>query len=53
VLDRSGILENLHTTSWIASRDDRDEVVARLGALLPEGTYAIPNRANVIWARKA
>jgi SAM-dependent methyltransferase len=53
VLDRAGIVENLHTASWIASRDDRDEVVERLGALLPEATYAIPNRANVIWARKA
>jgi hypothetical protein len=36
--------------SWIASRDDREEVVARLGKLLPEGTYATPNLANVIWA---
>lgn len=52
VLDRSGILDNLRSTSWIATRDDREEVVARLGALLPEATYAIPNRANVIWARK-
>ena len=52
VLDRSGILDNLRSTSWIVSRDDREDVVARLGALLPEATYAIPNRANVIWARK-
>jgi SAM-dependent methyltransferase len=52
VLDRPGILDNLRSTSWIASRDDREEVVARLGALVPDETYAIPNRANVIWARK-
>jgi hypothetical protein len=52
VLDRAGILDNLRSVSWIASRDDREDVVARLGALLPEATYAIPNRANVIWARK-
>jgi SAM-dependent methyltransferase len=52
VLDRSGILDNLRSTSWIASRDDREDVVARLGALLPEATYAIPNRATLIWARK-
>lgn len=52
VLDRPGILDNLRSTSWIASRDDREDVVARLGALLPEATYAIPNRANVIWARR-
>ena len=52
VLDRVGILDNLRSVSWIASRDDREEVVARLGALVPEGTYAIPNRASIIWARK-
>jgi SAM-dependent methyltransferase len=52
VLDRPGILDNLRSVSWIASRDDREDEVARLGALLPEATYAIPNRANVIWARK-
>jgi SAM-dependent methyltransferase len=52
VLDRAGILDNLRSVSWIASRDDREEVVARLGALLPEGTFAIPNRANIIWATK-
>ena len=53
VLDRAGILDNLRSVSWIASRDDREEVVAGLGALLPDMTYAIPNRANVVWARKA
>jgi SAM-dependent methyltransferase len=52
VLDRAGILDNLRSTSWIASRDDSEDVVARLGALITEGTYAIPNRANVIWAKK-
>jgi SAM-dependent methyltransferase len=52
VLDRSGILDNLRSVSWIANRDDREDVVARLGALLPEATYSIPNRASVIWARK-
>jgi SAM-dependent methyltransferase len=52
VLDRAGILDNLRSVSWIASRDDREEVVARLGALLPEGTFAIPNRASIIWATK-
>ncbi|HEY3961812.1 MAG TPA: class I SAM-dependent methyltransferase [Gaiellaceae bacterium] len=52
VLDRAGIIDNLRSTSWIASREDREDIVARVGALLPEATYAIPNRANVIWARK-
>jgi SAM-dependent methyltransferase len=50
VLDRNGVLDNLRSVSWIASREDREEVVARLGALLPSGTYAIPNRANLLWA---
>jgi SAM-dependent methyltransferase len=53
VLDRAGILDNLRSVSWIASRDDREDVVARLGALLPEATYAIPNRASIIWAVRA
>jgi SAM-dependent methyltransferase len=52
VLDRPEILDNLRSVSWIASRVDREDVVARLGALLPEATYAMPNRANIIWARK-
>ena len=52
VLDRAGILDNLRSVSWVASRDDREDLVARLGALLPDATYVIPNRANLIWARK-
>jgi SAM-dependent methyltransferase len=52
VLDRAGILDNMRSTSWIASRDDRDDVVARLGALVPDATFVIPNRANLMWARK-
>ena len=50
VLDRAGILDNLRSVSWIASRDDREDVVARLGALLPAATYPIPSRASIIWA---
>lgn len=50
VLDRDGVLDNLRSVSWIASRDDGEEVVARMGALVPSGTYAIPNRANILWA---
>jgi hypothetical protein len=53
VLDRAGTLDNLRSTSWIANRDDREAVVARLGALLPEATYAMPNLANAFWARRA
>jgi len=50
VLDRSGMLDNMRSTSWIASRDDGEEVIERLGELIPDGTYSIPNQANVIWA---
>jgi SAM-dependent methyltransferase len=52
VLDRDGLVANASSVSWIASRDDdeRDAVLARLGSLLPDGTYAVPNVANVLWS---
>ena len=52
VLDRTGLLDNARSVSWIASRPDaeREAVLARLGSLLPEGTYTIPNLANALWA---
>jgi SAM-dependent methyltransferase len=52
VLDRDGLVANASSVSWIASRDEdeREAVLARLASLLPEGTYAVPNRANVLWA---
>ena len=52
VLDRAGLLDNARTVSWIASRPEaeRAAVIERLAALLPDGTYAIPNCANVMWA---
>ena len=53
ILDRPGILDNLRSTSWIANREDREEVVARLDELLTDGPFAIPNRANIIWAVRA
>ena len=55
VLDRAGLLDNARSVSWIASRaaDDRERVIARLAELLPEGTYALPNLANVLWATRA
>jgi SAM-dependent methyltransferase len=54
VLDRTGQLDNARSVSWIASREpeDRERVVARLGELLPEGSYAVPNLANLLWARR-
>jgi SAM-dependent methyltransferase len=52
VLDRAGQLDNARSVSWIASRDhdDRERVLARLGELLPQNVYAVPNLANVLWA---
>ena len=52
VLDRTGMLDNVRSMSWIASKSpaDQEVVLERLGKLLPEGTYAIPNVANVLWA---
>jgi SAM-dependent methyltransferase len=52
VLDRAGVLDNARSVSWVASRDDRDEVIERLGALLSDETYAIPNLANIVWAKR-
>ena len=55
VLDRTGLLDNARSVSWIASRDadEHAAVLARLAELLPDGTYAIPNLANVMWAVRA
>ena len=55
VLDRAGLLDNARSVSWIASRDvdERERVLARLGELLPEGVYALPNVANVLWAKRS
>ena len=54
VLDRTGLLDSARSVSWVATRpdDEREAVLRRLGELLPEGTYAIPNRANVLFARR-
>jgi SAM-dependent methyltransferase len=54
VLDRKGLLDNARSVSWIASRDpdEREEVLARLGELLPDGDYSIPNLANLLWATR-
>jgi SAM-dependent methyltransferase len=55
VLDRQGLLDNVRSMSWIARRDPEEqaEIVQRLGALLPDATYAMPNRANAMWAVRA
>ena len=50
---RDDILAFSASTSWIASRDDRDEVLAGLGSMLPEGEYTFRMRTNFEWARRA
>jgi SAM-dependent methyltransferase len=55
VLDRQGLLDNARSVSWIASRpsDDHRRAMRRLGLLLPQGTYSIPNIAHVMWASRS
>ena len=48
--DREMVLRGVMSASWIASRPDRDAVVAELGALLPEGDYVVPLSTYVTWA---
>jgi SAM-dependent methyltransferase len=52
VLDRAGLLGNARSVSWVATRDpaEIEQVIARLGGLLPDAEYAVPNLANVLWA---
>jgi SAM-dependent methyltransferase len=52
VLDRAGVLDSARSVSWIASRPDeeRDAILRRLDQLLTDGRFAIPNRANIMWA---
>jgi SAM-dependent methyltransferase len=52
VLDRAGVLDNARSVSWIASLQDeeRDVIMHRIDDLLTGGPFAIPNRANTMWA---
>jgi SAM-dependent methyltransferase len=50
VSSREDVLAFAASVSWIASRDDRDEVLAELAALLPPGDYRFPMRSEVTWA---
>jgi SAM-dependent methyltransferase len=49
---RDQVLAFSASTSWIAGRDDRDQVLAELASLLPEGEYTFRMRANVEWAAR-
>jgi len=47
---RDDVLAFAASVSWIAMRDDREEVLAELSRMLPPGEYRFPMRANVAWA---
>jgi SAM-dependent methyltransferase len=50
---RDDVLAFSASTSWIANRDDRDEVLAGLASLLPEGEYVFRMQTNFEWATRA
>jgi SAM-dependent methyltransferase len=50
VSDRDDVLALAASVSWIASREDREDVLAELAALLPEGEYRFTMRTELTWA---
>jgi hypothetical protein len=50
VSSRDEVLAFAASVSWIASRDDREQVLDELAALLPAGNYAFPMRTEMTWA---
>jgi SAM-dependent methyltransferase len=52
VSTREDVLAFAASVSWIANRDDREDVLAELAAILPAGEYRFAIRANVEWARR-
>jgi SAM-dependent methyltransferase len=50
VSSREDVLAFAASVSWIASRDDHEEVLAELGSLLPPGDYRFGLRCEVTWA---
>jgi len=52
VSTRDAVLAFAASVSWIANREDREEVLGELGAILPDGEYRFPMRANVAWAHR-
>jgi SAM-dependent methyltransferase len=49
---RDEVLAFSASTSWIAHRDDRDDVLAELASLLPEGEYTFRMQTNFKWTRR-
>jgi SAM-dependent methyltransferase len=50
VSSREDVLAFAASVSWIASRDDRAQVLDELASLLPPGDYTFPLRTEVTWA---
>jgi ubiquinone/menaquinone biosynthesis C-methylase UbiE len=50
VSSRDDVLAFAASVSWIASREDREQVLEELAALLPPGEYVFPMRTEVTWA---
>ena len=50
VSSREDALAFAASVSWIASRDDREQVLADLAALLPPGDFVFLLRTEVTWA---
>ena len=49
VKSRDDVLALAASVSWIAMRDDREEILAELGAMLPPGDYVFPLRCELTW----
>jgi len=52
VASRDEVLAFAASVSWIANRDDRDELLAELASLLPEGEYRFLMQANYEWSQR-
>ena len=52
VSSRDEVLAFAASVSWIAHRDDREQHLAELASLLPEGDYTFSMRANFEWAHR-
>ena len=52
VSSRDEVLAFAASVSWVANREDREQVLAELAALLPEGDYTFAVRANFEWAHR-
>jgi SAM-dependent methyltransferase len=55
VSTREDVLAFAASVSWIAHRpgEERSQILAELAAILPEGEYRFPMRAEVNWTRRA